>query len=168
MTKYTFRQNARITGVDPQKAGERLEQLRRKSAGLLDPQSVVDDARPSKAPTHGAFEWDDTEAAAQHRRWQARELLGALVVHVNVTQGEPPQPVRAFPNVIVEAGQGYSSHASAMNDVEQREYLVAQALAEAQAWSARHGQLQELDAIHSAVVEVSRSRKSKVRAVANP
>ena len=49
--------------------------------GRLTPIMVVDAARDPKSELHGAFEWDDTKAAAEHRLNTARRLL---TVHVKV------------------------------------------------------------------------------------
>jgi len=41
--------------------------------GILEPQDVVDAARPDDHPLHGAFEWDDGIAAEAHRRQEEIE-----------------------------------------------------------------------------------------------
>lgn len=41
----------------------------------LKPKAVVDAARPENSPLHGAFCWDDTEAAERYRIIQAQDLI---------------------------------------------------------------------------------------------
>lgn len=61
--------------------------------GRLDPVSVVDAARDPTSPMHQFFEWDDTEAARQHRLGQARQLIRRVKVEVTV-RDVPLQVVR--------------------------------------------------------------------------
>jgi hypothetical protein len=44
-----------------------LRQIEQKAGGVLQPESVVDFARNPKTALHGAFTWDDTEAARKYR-----------------------------------------------------------------------------------------------------
>lgn len=43
--------------------------------GSLKPSVIVKDARKKTSPLHGYFTWDDTEAAREHRLWQARQVI---------------------------------------------------------------------------------------------
>ena len=52
--------------------------------GRLDPVVVVDAARDPASPLHAYFEWDDTEAARQHRLGQARQLIRRIKIEVTV------------------------------------------------------------------------------------
>lgn len=52
--------------------------------GRLDPVAVVDAARDPASPLHAYFEWDDTEAARQHRLGQARQLIRRVKIEVTV------------------------------------------------------------------------------------
>lgn len=42
------------------------------------PEEIVDAAKHRESPIHDAFEWDDSVAATEYRKEQARELLRAV------------------------------------------------------------------------------------------
>ena len=44
---------------------------------------VVDEASDEKSPLHKCFQWDDSEAAKEHRLWQARQLIKRVTIIVN-------------------------------------------------------------------------------------
>lgn len=48
--------------------------------GRLSPDIVVAAAIDPTSPLHSKFEWDDTEAAKEHRRNQARALIRSVRV----------------------------------------------------------------------------------------
>jgi len=56
--------------------------------GRLTPDAVVDAARPINSPLHSFFEWDDTAAAHEWRREQARELIRSVTVEVTTDDRE--------------------------------------------------------------------------------
>lgn len=88
VTRFKFRDGVRLTGVDPAAAAAELERIR--AGGGLTPEAVVLTARNPDNPLHNAFEWDDSEAARQHRLYQARTLIRAVVI---VHDAGPAQPV---------------------------------------------------------------------------
>ena len=61
---------------------EALKQIANRNGGLLRPQAVVDAARDEDSPLHGAFCWDDTEAANRYRLIQAQELIRSFKITV--------------------------------------------------------------------------------------
>ena len=65
--------------------------------GRLDPELVVDAARDPTSPLHPFFEWDDSEAARQHRIGQARQLIRRVRIDVTV-HDVPLQVVRYVPD----------------------------------------------------------------------
>lgn len=87
---FKFRNGARIPkGVNPELVAKELEKLCTEEE-KLDPVSVVEAARSKKSPLHGAFCWDDTEAANLHRIWQARQLIRSIsVVREDTKEKEP-------------------------------------------------------------------------------
>ncbi len=60
--------------------------------GLVSAQLVVEDAKKKNCPYHDFFEWNDSVAAKEHRKEQARLLLRSI--EIEVKSGEPL--VRAF------------------------------------------------------------------------
>ena len=91
---YTFKNGYRIKGIDPQKAGESLEELRKNGDGIKT-ESVVNMAKKPTSPLHPAFEWDDSKAAKKFRLEQARYLIRSIQVTIDTTS--PPEP--AFVNI---------------------------------------------------------------------
>ena len=61
---------------------EALKEIAKRDGGLLRPQAVVDAARPVSSPLHGAFCWNNTEAAQKYRLLQAQQLIRSFRVTV--------------------------------------------------------------------------------------
>jgi hypothetical protein len=147
---YQWKPEARIS-LDAQVVGERLEHLRVANGGRpVTPERVVDDARPEDSPLHEAFEWDDSAAAEEWRKEQARYIIR----HVQVVLEEPTvqtRVVRAFVNVVDREEQGYTSIQAAMAEPELRRQVVARAFGELQEWRKRYRDLRELADVFEAV-----------------
>lgn len=79
MTTYTFRNGTRISGVNAQTTGEELARIQNAHGAITAP-LVVDEARPTDALLHPAFEWNDLVAAEQHRQHQARNLIRSVQI----------------------------------------------------------------------------------------
>lgn len=148
---YGWRPGSRVN-LDPQKAGEALNRLEKAHNGLLEPEMVVEAARPEDSPLHPHFEWDDTKAAGLYRVDQARELIRAVTIDISHSNIEP-RTIRAFVNLEVDGQQGYMSTPRAMSDVDLRKQVLARAFAELEAWRARHAELSELARVFSAIDE---------------
>ena len=104
--KYSFKPGARVKGgVDAQVIGETLSQIAEEHGGIA-PEAVVEAARPESSPLHPCFTWDDSVAANEFRKGEARNLV--RVVQVEPTTSVAPVP--AFVNVTtVDAGAGRQS-----------------------------------------------------------
>ena len=66
---------------------EALKAIAARDGGFLRPAAVVDAARDENSPLHGAFCWDDTEAARLYRLDQAQRLIRKFHVKIE-TSGE--------------------------------------------------------------------------------
>jgi hypothetical protein len=86
--KYVWRETARIKGVTPDDAVKVLNEIAARD-GSIQPQAVVDEARPKDSIIHPAFEWRDTIAAEEHRKWQARNLIRCVRT---VSEPDPTRP----------------------------------------------------------------------------
>lgn len=148
---YGWRQGARIN-IDPQKAGEELAKLQKSKNDLLEPENIVDAARDPKSVLHPHFEWDDSAAAEEYRKGQARELVRSLTIDISRSNLET-RPVRAFVNVDVGDERGYVSTVTAMSSQELRKQVLEKAFAELEAWRQRHAELSELARIFAAIDE---------------
>ena len=139
---YRFRVGFQLAG-DPQTVGETLEALRTRNGGQLTPEDVVVEAAKRRSVLRSYFEWDDTEAARQHRLSQARYLIRAVVVCP--AQDEPPfEPVRAFVCVggcDEEAPRSFTHICQAMRDEKLRDQVLERARAELVAWRKRYADL---------------------------
>ncbi len=72
---------------------EALKEIARRNGGLLQPQAVVDAARRESSPLHGAFCWDDTEAARRYRLIQAQSLIRSFRVEIEDNGANVSVPV---------------------------------------------------------------------------
>lgn len=90
--------------ADAAKVGTELERL----GQVVSAESVVEAARDDETELHKCFEWDDSEAARQHRLSQARYVLRRISVVHEVTRPDA-EPVcvrvRAYECVQITANE---------------------------------------------------------------
>lgn len=85
-----------------------LKAIAARDGGLLRPAAVVEAARPEDSPLHGAFCWDDTEAARRYRLDQAQRLIRSF--RVTVDDGGKQFSVPAFVNFSTDRTGGKSEN----------------------------------------------------------
>lgn len=112
---FAFRAGRSIKNCDPQAVGEELERIRR-DTGSITPEKVIEEAASDESPLHHAFEWDDTEAARQHRLSQARRLVTSIRIINSPVQTKVP----AFVSVPAPEGRSYVPTAEALSDEQLR------------------------------------------------
>lgn len=93
-----------IIGGDAEALRE-LESLTDANGGDLTPEVVLKSARAASSPLHKHFEWDDSAAAENWRKQQARALIQSYKLHIVDGNGE--RTVRYFTNVIVQDEHSY-------------------------------------------------------------
>ena len=130
--------------VTAQVAGEVLSTIEQEE-GALTPKSIVERSREKSAALHNCFEWNNKKAAEGFRVQQARELIRHLIV---VTEQEERE-TRAFINYQGDNEEGeresvFVNIYSALNDEEQRGYILRTALREAEAFRRKYENLSEL------------------------
>ena len=140
-------------GADPQAVGERLEKIQKQRGGEILPGHVVDDAKSSRSPLHDLFEWDDREAAQQHRLNQARWIMRQITVEITGDNKEA-RTTRAFVHVRTNDHKAYTSVTRAMSDKDLRAQVVRRALDELNGWRQRYRNYKELAAVFAALDEV--------------
>lgn len=87
---------------------EALKAIAARNDGLLRPQDVVDAARPEDSPLHGAFCWDDTEAARLYRLEQAQRLIRSFrIVHED---GDDKFDTPVFVNLSTDRTEGKANN----------------------------------------------------------
>lgn len=150
--QVSWKQNVPTCGIKPEVAYAALEELREKNGGLTD-DLIVEAAKKPKHVLHKWFEWDDTEAAKEHRRLQARALLRSLTV---VYKEAPKLEVRAYQVERKDRPQEpvrtvYSTNEEVLRNPESRDRLIAEAIKMAMDFRKRFRHLHELDMIFEAI-----------------
>ena len=137
-----------------------LEVIREASGGTLNPEAVIEYARDESTALHAAFTWDDTEAAHQHRLWQARQIIRVCVT----LRGElDNQPFRTYVSLTEDRGEsGYRLLDDVLTDTDMRERLLVQALRELANWQRKYDHLTALAPIFEAASKVKK-RTTKQR-----
>jgi hypothetical protein len=131
-----------------------LRQIATKHGGMLKPEHIIKEAESPKHPLHSRFEWDDTEAAYQHRLWQARQLIS---VCVEVIGDFDPSPVFVSLSSDRGSGAGYRVMANVMSDAEMRAQLLKDALHEANRWAQKYHKLKQLAGVFAALKKVKKA-----------
>ena len=129
-----------------------LKQLAASAGGALSPSEVVEAARPAASPIHGQFCWDDTEAAHRYRLQQASELLRVTVELIEVKS--ETYEVRAFTSLSPDRakdGKSYRATVAVMTNKQMREQMLADALAELEAFQRKYAALSELAEVFAAI-----------------
>lgn len=95
-----------------------LTQMAKRNGGILKVDDVLEEAKNVNSVLHQHFEWDDSEAAEQYRRQQARALIQRCRIQLVETE---PVKIRAFVSLPTdrEQGGGYRLTTEVMGD----EYL---------------------------------------------
>ena len=153
--KYQARDGFKISDKQAEQYGERIDEL---GIGGLEYDKaaavVLNDAAKKRSPLHDYFEWDDTVAAYKHRMEQARYLMRAIEIVVEIKGKEIP--MRAW-DVIITPGKSEKLCASSdmlLTNDGLRALKVRQALKEAQSWRKRYNNYSELDKIAKAIDDV--------------
>ncbi len=146
----------RSRSVDPQTFGETVEQISARNGGVCPSWALVDEARPSGSAIHGMFEWDDVVAAESYRREQGRHHLRELRVVREVDGGT--EYVRALVHVIrVDNGdvaEGYRLTSLIVEDEDEYQQVLDEALAGLRSWQERYSHLSELSEVFGVIQSV--------------
>jgi hypothetical protein len=147
---------------------EALDQIAARDAdGLIVPEVVVAEAEDENSPLHKHFEWDDTEAAAQYRLAQARQLVARVRIKV-VDPGPRYVNVTLPPKEGVPGRRGYVPIERATKDPDMFEQVCIDAAKMARAYRARlssfqraHEVVPALDAAIEALETNGKSNKGE-------
>lgn len=140
------------TGLPAQVVGEEFERIQRLHGGQLVASAVVMNAQLPGSPLHPAFEWDNLEAAHQHRLSQARYLIRSLTTVVETPSS--PVEVRAYVSIDRDEGADYLPVLTVMNDRGLRAVLLTQALRDLESFERRYAAFEELAEIFVASAKV--------------
>jgi hypothetical protein len=140
MPEVHFKQQlAKLHKIDPEKAWAELQRVCKDNNGIASPQAIVDRARPSRNPLHKAFEWDDTKAAEEYRKEQARSLVHNFEIVFEDGSNAP-----AMVNVKVGRQRGYVNTEQAIADDDLRKQVIVQAVRQLLGLEKRYRSLNEL------------------------
>lgn len=136
---------------------ERLNELReieKANNGILKPEDVVEKAKNPKSALHGAFTWDDSEAAKQYRLEQARRLIRVTVEYIPSTKSE----IRSYVAVKAERYEngGYRHLPTLLKSDAGRKSVLETALWELETFQRKYAAVEELVGIFE---EIRRLRK---------
>jgi len=125
-----------------------LERLAQKNGGCLNPEHVVQSAKPVNSPLHSKFTWDNTEAAHQYRLYQARQLIRVVVTVIPNTDVSEC----VWVSLKNDRGEkGYRQLVNVLNDDDMRTQLLLEAKEEMILFRKKYGRLQELSKVFEAL-----------------
>lgn len=153
---YKFKHGSHVTGVSAQVAGETCARLEQE--GRLTPQDLVEESRPEDAPTHNAFEWNDSIAAERYRETQASYIIRSIVVKPEATA----EPVRGFISIEKPIAEDvdevppkpkreYVAIENVVTDKSLRSQMLANAFSELAAFRRKYVTLNELADVFAAI-----------------
>ncbi len=154
---FEFAEGARFQAgphPEPNAVGAHLELLREQFQGELTPEDVLTDAANPNSPLHSFFEWDDTEAARQHRLKQARGLIRAVVA-VYVSDDKPAVRQKAYVHIAERGAPHYRETSHAMSRKDTRKQVLNRALSELIAWKKRYADLREFAGLVNIIDETA-------------
>lgn len=148
--------------------GGELERIRKANDGILQPSTVVDEAKPKTSPIHGAFTWDQREAHEKLLLLEARRLITSVIV---VKRQGDKKIVHKIPYVSVglpynSESQGYVRIEDVRRNIDQRDFILSQALSGLRAWRVRYATLckdlgVDLGAIDDVIGGLERKRQKE-------
>lgn len=144
---------SQLSAEQAQRYGEAISALMEKKTALQ-PQDVVEAAKPKASPLHDYFEWDDAKAAVLHRNEQAKELMRFVHVPSTVKVGTL-ETIRVFHSVQTPEGPRYISLQTVMNNDDYKEQVVLEAYRELLIWKQKYAQYSEFLSIFVAIEELS-------------
>lgn len=138
------------------RAKQRLESIRKKNGGTLQPATVLDDAINPKSPLHEFFTWDDTEAAARYRLIEAGKLIVRVRLEIEPRNDhEVRMSVQMYEATGQESGERTYRHiADIANNEEYYAEVLATAKKELQSFQHRYQMLKELRGLFEQINEV--------------
>jgi hypothetical protein len=134
-----------------------LKRIALDNGGVLQPEKVVEEARPKTSPLHSNFEWDDSLAGQRYRIWQARQLIRVTVETIDGSDETMDVFVSLSPDRKNESG-GYRILTEVLTNKERREQMLTDALNELETFRQRYERLKELSIVFKAIKKV-RSKK---------
>lgn len=111
----------------------------------ITPQQIVDYARDENTELHKCFTWDDTIAAQNWRKQEARRILQCLVYVDDIKEENEPTKLRVFYKT--DNSVGYKPTKFIVQNKSEYEVLLERACAELQIFKQKYSMLSELENI---------------------
>lgn len=127
-----------------------LKRIANKSGGVLNPEEVVEAARPVSSVLHNQFCWEDDKAAQNYRIWQARVLIRTTVRYIEINGDRRAARVFVSLSTDREDEGGYRDVIAVLNDKSMRQQMLEDALNELRTFEVKYSHLKELDAVFRA------------------
>jgi len=144
--------------VEAKVVHEQVEALKTKHGGSLTAEQIVVAAKSKRNPLHPIFDWDDANAANEHRLETARVMMRSLVIVREELKTDRPQRVY---EVIREPQQGkhrirhaYRTMDDILKNEDWRAELLTRALRDLIVIRNRYRDLQELAVVMRAIDEL--------------
>lgn len=147
MVFATWKSGSRYS-ADAQKVAEEIYSIGESATTA----QILDKARDEKSELHKCFEWNDTKAAESWRMQQARRLVCNLVIKEERKSEQGPE-VRLF--FKTDADEGYKPTVLIMQDKDEYQKLLQNALAELNAFQRKYRSLSELETVFTAIDELA-------------
>ena len=133
---------------------DELIMLQEKSHGFLRAQTAVDWARDNPdSALHSALDWDDANAANEHRLWQIRQLI-----RVNVVDKKGVPQLISLSIDRTEPGGGYRKLDDVLSTPDLRSVLLRDALNELDRVQQKYESISELVQVWEAKDVVKKKR----------
>lgn len=150
--------------VTSQQVISELVRISDEHGGLLRPEDMVEEARPSSSVLHPhIFNRSPDEAAEQYYLEQAKRLIRITVQYMPV-KGESVR-VRVFQSLSTDRHSegGYRTTVSILSSADYRKQLLADAMKDLEVFERRYRTLQELADVFSAIRMVKRKVSKRRR-----
>lgn len=138
---------------------ETLKEVADRHGGILQPYDVLEAAKPESSPLHSYFEWNDSEAAHQHRLRQARSLI-SIAVEI-IPQSKDKTRIWISLKNDQHLGGGYRSMQVVLSDKELRAQLIADAFADMEIFKSKYERLKELAGVIKEFDKIKSKHKSE-------
>lgn len=114
-----------------------------------EPQDIVDYARNENTELHKCFQWDDSIAANEYRKQQARDIVCKLVYIPDEKPNEEPKEIKL--RVFQSVDNHYEPVKHFLTHADEYQKLLEQAKRELRAFKERYKMLVELEEIFALI-----------------
>jgi len=143
-----------------QEAQEKLKEIYNRD-GALHPPTLVEEAEAKDSPLHDYFEWDDGEAAHQHRLNQARQLIRLAVTIIPAVSNGPVRTYVSLSSLRRTDTGSYLATVDILSDAEKRAQALADAIRQLVKLQSRYAHLPELSPVWASVALAATALEAK-------